>query len=214
MGDRTASAIETMLRAVLDPWHQAIESPSQAQQAVLERLLQDYARTEYGRAHRAESVQTLDDYRRAFPVMTYEDYKPLIRRVMEGEVGALLAEEPIGWAITRGTTKGESKFIPMTPTDMALRISAGRAMMEYVVQGERYDLFEGVNLNLNFPSQVGSVRVGEREVTYGYSSGIYAKYVTRLTPLRSLPTQELQQLVRLRGSGRAVAAWSGRLGLV
>jgi hypothetical protein len=53
-----------------------------------------------------------------------------------------------------------------------MRISAGRAMMNYVVTSGRYDLFEGVNLNLNFPSVVGTVQVGEREVEYGYSSGI------------------------------------------
>ena len=49
-------------------------------------------------------------------------YKPLIQRVMAGEVSLLLYEEPVGWAITRGTTGDESKFIPMTPTDLRLRI--------------------------------------------------------------------------------------------
>ena len=52
---------------------------------------------------------------------------------MAGEVNLLLNEEPVGWAITRGTTGDEHKFIPMTPTDLRMRISAGRAMMNYVV---------------------------------------------------------------------------------
>ena len=63
------------------------------------------------------------DYRRAFPAATYEEYKPLITRVMAGEVDLLLCEPPVGWAITRGTTAGESKFIPMTPTDLRMRVS-------------------------------------------------------------------------------------------
>jgi hypothetical protein len=99
--------------------------------------------------HPQSLTEILEDYRRAFPVATYEDYKPLIQRVMAGEVGLLLNEEPMGWAITRGTTKGESKFIPMTPTDLFMRVSAGRAMMNYVASTGRYDLFDGVNLNLN-----------------------------------------------------------------
>jgi len=45
--------------------------------------------------------------------MTYEDYKPLIKQVMAGDVGLLLWEDPVGWAITRGTTEDEPKFIPM-----------------------------------------------------------------------------------------------------
>ena len=52
----------------------------------------------------------------------------------------------------------------MTPTDMQLRISAGRAVMNYVAANDRYDILDGVNLNLNFPSVVGTVQVGEREI--------------------------------------------------
>ena len=81
---------------------------------------------EYGAQHGASQIDTIKDYRRAFPIGTYDDhYKPLIQRVMAGEVGLLLDEEPVGWAITRGTTKGESKFIPLTRTDLMMRISAG-----------------------------------------------------------------------------------------
>ena len=109
---------------------------------------------------------------------------------MAGETSALLWEEPVGWAITRGTTKGESKFIPMTPTDLRMRISAGRAMMNFVATTQRFDLFAGVNLNLNFPSVVGTVKVGERQLEYGYSSGIYTKHVSTFTPIRSVPTQD------------------------
>ncbi|MCK4451588.1 MAG: GH3 auxin-responsive promoter family protein, partial [Anaerolineae bacterium] len=164
---------KAMLNALLQPWHEAVGDPAKTQQQVLHHLLEGYAQTDYGAQHGAAQIETIEDYRRAFPVATYEDYQPLIQRVMAGEVSLLLNEEPIGWAITRGTTKGESKFIPMTPTDLRMRISAGRAMMNYVVSGGRYDLFGGVNLNLNFPSVVGTVQVGERELEYGYSSGIY-----------------------------------------
>ncbi len=122
--------------------------------------------------------------------MTYDDYKPLIDAVMAGETGLLLCEEPVGWAITRGTVEGESKFIPMTPTDLRMRVSAGRAMMSYVAATKRLDLFAGVNLNLNFPSTVGTIRVGDRELEYGYSSGIYTKHVSKFTPIRSVPAQD------------------------
>lgn len=39
---------------------------------------------------------------------------------MAGDIEQLLWEEPVGWAIIRGTTKGESKFFPMNTTDMRL----------------------------------------------------------------------------------------------
>ncbi len=201
---------KAMLNALLQPWHDAVSDPTKAQQEVLQRLLKIYAQTDYGAQHGAAQIGTIEDYRRAFPVATYEDYRPLIQRVMAGEISLLLSEEPIGWAITRGTTKGESKFIPMTPTDLQMRVSAGRAMMNYVVTSGRYDLFQGVNLNLNFPSVVGTVRVGDRELEYGYSSGIYTKYVSARTPVRSVPTQdEIDAL----GGGKTIRDWEARFEL-
>ncbi len=147
----TAPDPRQMLTPYLQPWHEAIADPAAAQEAVLHRCLTIYAQTEYGEQHGAGDVETLADFRRAFPITTYESYKPLIDRVMAGEIRLLLTEEPIGWAITRGTTADESKFIPMTPTDLRMRVSAARAMLNYVAATGRRDLFEGVNLNLNFP---------------------------------------------------------------
>jgi hypothetical protein len=206
----TGGTSHATLHALLQPWHDATADPAKVQKEVLHRLLKDYAQTEYGRQHGAAEIETIEDYRRAFPAASYEDYRPLVQGVMAGEVDLLLAEEPVGWAITRGTTGGESKFIPMTPTDLRMRISAGRAMMNYVADSGRYDLFEGVNLNLNFPSVVGTVQVGDREVEYGYSSGIYTKYVSALTPIRSEPTQdEIDAL----GGGKTTRDWEARFEL-
>jgi hypothetical protein len=205
-----SQAVAGMLDALLQPWHDAVSDPVKAQQEVLHRLLESYAQMDYGTQHGAAHIETIEDYRRAFPAATYEDYRPLIQRVMAGEVRLLLTEDPVGWAITRGTTTGESKFIPMTPTDLRLRLSAGRAMMNYVAAAGRYDLFQGVNLNLNFPSVVGTVRVGEREVEYGYSSGIYTRYVSAFTPIRSAPTQdEIDAL----GGGKTTRDWEARFEL-
>ena len=199
-----------ILQAYLQPWHSAIAEPAKAQEEVLHRLLQDYVKTKYGQQHGAEQIQTLADYRQAFPVTNYAIYKPLIERVMAGEVELLLCEPPVGWAITRGTTKGESKFIPMTPTDLRLRISAGRAMMNYVTSTQRFDLYAGVNLNLNFPSVVGKVKVADKELEYGYSSGIYPKYVSTFTPIRSVPAQEE---IDALGGGKSELDWDRRFEL-
>jgi hypothetical protein len=152
---------EATVNALLEGWHNAFQAPGETQEQVLRGLVTGYAQTEYGRQHGAQGVITHEEFRRAFPITTYDDYQPLMQRVMSGETGLLLYEDPIGWAITRGTTSGESKFIPMTPTDLRMRLSAGRAMMEYVAATNRFDLFDGVNLN---PTSIGGRKVsaGER----------------------------------------------------
>jgi hypothetical protein len=194
----------------LQPWKQALRNPQAAQESVLQKLLSIYGQTEYGQEHNAGEINDIDSYRRTFPVYSHEQFKPLIDKVLSGQIDVLLSEQPIGWAITRGTTKGESKFIPMTPTDMQMRVSAGRAMMKYVLDTGRYDLFQGVNLNLNFPSRVGTVKAGDREVEYGYSSGIYTRFVSERTPIRSAPTQdEIDAL----GGGKSQKDWDNRFEL-
>lgn len=200
-----------MLNSLVQPWHAAVADPEQAQRQVLDRLLQTYSQTGYGREHGAAEIHSIEEYRRAFPVATYDGhFKALIHRVLAGDVGLLLSEPPLGWAITRGTTKGESKFIPMTPADLKIRVSASRAMINYVLQSKRFDLFSGVNLNLNFPSVVGRIKVGDLEVEYGYSSGIYTKYVSASTPIRSVPSQgEIDAL----GGGKTARDWDARFEL-
>jgi hypothetical protein len=199
-----------LVKHQLQPWHDAISDPGKAQEAVLEKLIKIYGATKYGQKYGAAQVDSIETYRKAFPVRTYEEYRPLIKQVMEGDIDLLLNEEPIGWAITRGTTKGESKFIPMTQTDLEMRVSAGRAMMNYVLESKRVDLFAGVNLNLNFPSVVGTIDVGGRDIEYGYSSGIYTKYVSKFTPITSLPTQED---IDALGGGKTLRDWHKRFEL-
>ncbi len=210
MNDSDPQRVSEMLRGLLQPWYDAVDDPAKAQEQVLHRLLASYAQTDYGAKHGGALVQTIEDYRLSFPIATYEDYQPLIQRVMAGETELLLSEQPVGWAITRGTTRGESKFIPMTSTDLRMRISAGRAMMHYVLNTCRHDLLGGVNLNLNFPSVVGTLKVGGREIEYGYSSGIYARYVSARTPIRSVPAQEE---IDALGGGKTVRDWEARFDL-
>lgn len=203
-------AADQLLTSLLRPWFDAVSNPAAAQETTLRRLLAGYARTRYGQQQDAAAVTTIEGYRRAFPVRDYAYYEPLLEQVMAGDTDLLLAEEPVGWAITRGTTAGKPKFIPMTPTDLQMRVSAGRAMMNYVLTSGRTDLFAGVNLNLNFPSVVGTLPAGEGEITYGYSSGIYARHVSTFTPIRSVPGQEE---IDALGGGQTTSAWHARFEL-
>jgi len=198
------------MKTLVEPWHQSLAEPKNTQEKVLQNLLKIYSQSSYGKDHGSDTIGTYEEYKKAFPVKTYEEFKPLIEKVMAGDTHLLLDEEPLGWAITRGTTRQENKFIPMTPMDMKMRVAAGRAVVNYAMMNKRFDIFEGVNLNLNFPSRVGTVHVGGRELEYGYSSGIYTKYVSAQTPIRSKPTQdEIDAL----GGGKTIKDWEARFDL-
>ncbi|MBN2303926.1 MAG: GH3 auxin-responsive promoter family protein [Anaerolineae bacterium] len=198
-----------LLQALIQPWHDALADPPAAQERVLQQVLRVYAKTEYGQQHNAESVGSMADYRAAFPVQTYADYEPLLRRVMGGDTHAFLEAAPLGWAMTRGTT-GASKYIPMTPRDLDQRHTAARGPIQYILNSGRYDILQGANLNLSFPSVVGSMTVNGQQIDYGYATGIYVKHVAARTPIPSIPTQ---QAIDDLGGDTSRAAWDARFQL-
>jgi hypothetical protein len=202
--------IAPMLQAFIQPWHDALADPATAQERVLQSLLAIYAKTAYGQQHHAEQVGSMADYRAHFPVMTYADYEPILRRVMGGDTHALLEAEPLGWAMTRGTT-GASKYIPMTPRDLEQRHNAARAVIQYVLHSKRWDILTGANLNLSFPSIVGSMEVNGRQIEYGYATGIYVKHVAARTPIKTVPSQEA---IDALGGGTSREDWHARFQLV
>jgi len=210
MNEKELQAGVKKMQQMVAPWHQSLQDPQTFQEKTLERLVNIYGQSEFGQSHHASAIGNYQDFQQKFPIKTYQDYQPIIQQVMEGNTSALLNEEPVGWAITRGTTKGKYKFIPMTPTDLKMRVAAGRAVVNYALTSKRFDIFSGVNLNLNFPSRIGTIKAGDREIDYGYSSGIYTKYVSTNTPVNSVPTQdEIDAL----GGGKTMRDWEARFDL-
>ena len=49
-----------------------------------------------------------------FRLQQYGIHDVTVERVIAGEVDALLPEPPVAWAMTRGTTRGTPKRIPIT----------------------------------------------------------------------------------------------------
>lgn len=199
-----------ILKTFVQDWHDSLDDPAVAQERTLNRLLSGYAQTRDGKNRGAGNVATVDDYRLAFPDRTYDDYWPILERVYAGDLELLLYEPPVGVALTRGTTTGTSKLIPMTPTDLEGRPAAARAVINYALQTGQFDLLEGVTLNLAFPSTLRTMTVGDREVDVGYSSGIYVKHVGARTLVRALPRQED---IDALGGDTERWAWEKRFGL-
>ncbi|HSK05658.1 MAG TPA: GH3 auxin-responsive promoter family protein [Kofleriaceae bacterium] len=69
--------------------------------------------TAFGRAHGLDRVRTIDDYRAAVPIRTYEELRPWIERAAAGEPAVLTAEPPVAFNRTSGTTSAP-KLVPVT----------------------------------------------------------------------------------------------------
>ena len=84
------------------------------QHQVLEHLLEEGRKTEYGRNHLLNNTQTYDQYARNVPVNTYEELKGDIDRMRHGEDSVLWPGRVKWYAKSSGTTNDKSKFIPVS----------------------------------------------------------------------------------------------------
>ena len=90
-------------------------TPREAQQKKLLEVIGRNKDTAYGKDHGFGSIASIEDYRSAVPMNTYETLTPYIDRVFGGEKNVLTADEPLMFATTSGTT-GRAKYIPVTPS--------------------------------------------------------------------------------------------------
>lgn len=89
-------------------------NPLEAQREVLQELVTSAQYTEFGRKYGFASLFNVKDFKAAVPVHEYNDLKPYIERIMQGEQD-ILWNTPIYWfAKSSGTTSDKSKFIPIS----------------------------------------------------------------------------------------------------
>ncbi len=107
------------IRRRLAAFEAATHDPVATQAALLQRILRHHAGTAFGKDHRFSSMLTLDDFRNTIPVRGYDYVEPYMKRVIQGETNALLADAKIHmFAMTSGTT-ATRKFIPVTDQYLA-----------------------------------------------------------------------------------------------
>src|SRR3990170_3711970 len=204
-------SIRSILQPIIGPWYESLENPQKAQEQRLNELLLEYAKTEYGKAHGASQINGILQYQRDFPIIDYKGLIPYFSRVREGNYQSILPEPPVAWVMTRGST-GKSKVIPATQTHLKQIFTCGaRALINYALRKKNFEVFTGVILNLNFPSSVHTMTTEGQEVTYGYSSGTYARLNPMFERVSLLPRQEE---IDTLGSGIAKTDWEKRFELV
>jgi len=200
-----------ILNQIVNPWHEALQNPEDAQQKVLEKLLKGYAETDYGRARSAEKIKDVESFRASFPTIDYAGLTPYLEEVKAGNYSAILPEPPLCWVMTRGST-GKAKVLPVTRTHIGqIFLCGARAITNFAIRNDRLDVLAGKILNLNFPSSVASLDTGSNKVTFGYSSGTYAKLNPMLNQVSLVPRQEE---IDALGSGITRGDWERRFELV
>ncbi|WP_088339982.1 GH3 auxin-responsive promoter family protein [Robiginitalea sediminis] len=160
--------------------------PVQAQQWVFRDLIRQGSRTAFGKDHRFSEIQDHADYVARVPVRDYEDLKPYVERILEGQPDVLWPGKPLYMAKTSGTTSG-AKYIPLTRGAIREQVRASRnAILAYIHQTGNTAFVVGKMIFLQ-----GSPELTDKNgIKVGRLSGISAHYVPGYLQKNRLPSWE------------------------
>ncbi len=199
-----------IFKPIIGSWYESLKSPHEFQRQVLLDLIKEYEKTRYGKNHHASEIEEVADFRVNFPIIDYGELNPYLAEIKKGNYAAILPEPLVCWVMTRGST-GPAKVLPATKTHIEQIFACGaRALINYVLRKKDFELLTGKILNLNFPSNVHTIVSDGQTVTYGYSSGTYARLNPMLNKVSLLPRQEE---IDALGSGITKADWEKRFEL-
>ncbi|OQX78917.1 MAG: hypothetical protein B6D61_04480 [Bacteroidetes bacterium 4484_249] len=88
--------------------------PHEVQEEWFKKLISNAKDTEWGMKYDYKSINTIRDYKNRVPVSSYEDLKPYINRLRNGEQNILWNTEIKLFAKSSGTTSDKSKYIPVS----------------------------------------------------------------------------------------------------
>jgi hypothetical protein len=147
-------------------------APAQ-QDKVFHKLLNQAKDTVFGKDHGFAKIKTYDDFKRSVPIRDYEQLRPYIDRVVNGEEDVLWPGKPAYLAKTSGTTSGV-KYIPISKASMPEHIKAARnALLNYIHETGKADFVNGKMIFLQGSPEMET----KHGIPVGRLSGIVAHHV-------------------------------------
>ena len=80
---------------------------------VLKNILEDNKNTEYGKKYKFSQISNYEEYKNNIPISNYNDFKPYIDRMYNGEDN-ILTSYPIETFNCTSGSEGQQKLIPLT----------------------------------------------------------------------------------------------------
>ena len=94
-------------------FRRALQKPTLTQRRKLLTFIGENADTEFGKAHKFDTIHSYEDYKNRVPVSDYADFEPHIARIREGARNVLTAA-PVTHLVPTSGSSGARKLIPFT----------------------------------------------------------------------------------------------------
>jgi hypothetical protein len=176
-----------------------------AQREVLQELVTAAQYTEFGKRYKFNRLFSLKAFKQTVPVYEYDDLKPYILRMMNGEEN-ILWNTPIEWfAKSSGTTSDKSKFIPLSKESLEENHFQGSkdVLTMYYKNFPDSDLLTGKGLVIGGSHQVNkmneNVQYGDLSAVLMQNSPVWSNWIR--TPELSIALMDewegkIEQLAR------------------
>ncbi len=164
-------AISRLARLRLWRFENWISYPVAEQRNILQHLVTQAQYTEFGRKYSFSKLFTVRDFKKQVPIHEYDDIKPYILRMMNGEEN-ILWNTPINWfAKSSGTTSDKSKFIPISEESLKeIHFKGSKDVLtNYYKNFPDSDLLTGKSLVVGGSHQVHAIN---DEIQYGDLSAV------------------------------------------
>lgn len=157
-----------------------------AQQKVFEHLIKVGEKTAFGKDHNFKNINTPEAFGTHVPIRDYEDLKPYIERIKNGESDVLWRGRPKYFAKTSGTTSGV-KYIPLTKDSIPNHFGTARnALFNYYARTGKGEFLDGKMIFLSGSPELTKVD----GIHTGRLSGIVNHQVPKWLRTSQLPSYE------------------------
>jgi hypothetical protein len=133
--------------------------PINVQQEVFSKLIEQALRTTWGIQYGFDSINSIKDYQERVPISSYDDLKPYINRLRDGEQNLLWPSEIKWFAKSSGTTSDKSKFIPVSNEAMEeCHFRAGKDVIAfYTKQKPDSAVLKGKTLTMGGSAEINNL---------------------------------------------------------
>src|SRR4051794_26231192 len=89
---KVGKLVSMPVRRRLAAFEAATFDPERVQKALLQSIVTNQLRTQFGRDHHFNDIRTIEEFRHNVPVAGYDYVEPYLARVRRGETNALLSD--------------------------------------------------------------------------------------------------------------------------
>jgi hypothetical protein len=186
-------ALTAIISRLLIPRQRAIERFAQQagdiQYKQLNTLLRRARHTEWGRKFGFDSIRSYTGFSERLPLQHYDDIKPYVMRMINGEKNILWPSNVRWYAQSSGTTNDKSKFVPITPEIRNTHYKGGLDCVALYLRNNPHSRFfshKGLILGgSHSPSPLN------RQAHCGDLSGLLIQHINPLVNMMRVPKKQI-----------------------